>query len=105
MIEFTGFNLNEGANRCTIDIGAGDFAPDNRFYFTLRRETPAKALIIEGASRGRSDSLHLQSALTTNDDLPFTFTLKSAGIGRSDGHFGLRARGFERRRTDLFRTG
>jgi aerotolerance regulator-like protein/VWA domain-containing protein len=79
VVEFTGFNLNDGANRCTIDIVAGDFAPDNRFYFTLRRETPAKALIIEGASRGRSDSLHLQSALTTNDDLPFTFALKSAG--------------------------
>ncbi|HKG60925.1 MAG TPA: BatA domain-containing protein [Pyrinomonadaceae bacterium] len=79
VVEFTGFNLNEGANRCTIDIVAGDFAPDNRFYFTLRRETPAQALIIEGASRGRSDSLHLQSALTTNDDLPFTFALKSAG--------------------------
>ena len=79
VVEFTGFNLNEGANRCTVDIVAGDFAPDNRFYFTLRRETPAKALIVESASRGRSDSLHLQSALTTNDDLPFTFTLKSAG--------------------------
>jgi hypothetical protein len=79
VVEFTGFNLNEGANRCTIDIVAGDFAPDNRFYFTLRRETPAQALIIEGASRGRSDSLHLQSALTTNDDLPFKFALKSAG--------------------------
>jgi hypothetical protein len=79
VVEFTGFNLNEGANRCTIDVVAGDFAPDNRFYFTLRRETPAQALIIEGASRGRSDSLHLQSALTTNDDLPFKFALKSAG--------------------------
>jgi len=79
VVEFTGFNLNDGANRCTINIVSGDFAPDNRFYFTLRRETPAKALIIEGASRGRSDSLHLQSALTTNDDLPFTFALKSAG--------------------------
>jgi len=79
VIEFTGFNLNEGANRCTIDVVSGDFAPDNRFYFTLRRETPSKALIAESASRGRSDSLHLQSALTTNDDLPFTFTLKSTG--------------------------
>src|SRR6185312_9757705 len=79
VIEFTGFNLNEGANRCTIDIVSGDFAPDNRFYFTLRRETPAKALIAESASRGPSDSLHLQSALTTNDDLPFTFALKSTG--------------------------
>jgi hypothetical protein len=79
VVEFTGFNLNDGANRCTVDIVAGDFAPDNRYYFTLRRETPANALIIEGASRGPSDSLHLQSALMTNDDLPFTFALKSAG--------------------------
>jgi len=79
VVEFTGFNLNEGTNRCTVDIVTNDFAPDNRFYFTLRRDTPAKALIVESASRGRSDSLHLQSALTTNDDLPFSFTLKSAG--------------------------
>ena len=79
VIEFTGFNLNEGVNRCTIDVVSNDFAQDNRFYFTLRRETPAKGLIIESASRGRSDSLHLQSALTTNEDLPFTFTLKSSG--------------------------
>ena len=79
VVEFTGFNLNDGVNRCRIDIGSNDFAPDNRFYFTLRRETPAQALIVESATRGRSDSLHLQSALTTNDDLPFTFTLKSAG--------------------------
>jgi len=79
VVEFTGFNLNEGANRCTINIPSGDFPWDNRFYFTLRRETPAKALIIEGASRGRSDSLHLQSALSPDDDLPFAFTVKSAG--------------------------
>jgi hypothetical protein len=79
VVEFTGFNLNDGTNRCTIDIASGDFLPDNRFYFTLRRETPAKALIVENAARGHSDSLHLQSALTTNDDLPFTFALKSAG--------------------------
>ena len=79
VVEFTGFNLNDGANRCTIDISDGDFTPDNRFYFTLHRETPGKALIVESASRSRSDSLHLQSALTTNDDLPFTFNLKSSG--------------------------
>ena len=79
VVEFSGFNLNDGANRCTVEISSGDFAPDNRFYFTLRRETPAKALIIESASRGRSDSLHLQSALTTDDNLPFTFNLKSTG--------------------------
>jgi von Willebrand factor type A domain/Aerotolerance regulator N-terminal/Beta-galactosidase trimerisation domain len=79
VVEFGGFNLAEGANRCAINIAAADFAPDNRFYFTLRREVPAKALIIESAARGRSESLYLQSALTTNDALPFTFTLKSTG--------------------------
>jgi len=79
VIEFSNFNLNEGANRATIEINANDFAPDNRFYFTLRREVPARALIIESATRGVSDSLHLQSALTTNDDLPFSFTLKTSG--------------------------
>src|SRR4029450_5966820 len=79
IIEFSGFNLAEGANRCAIEIGTGDFGPDNHFYFTLKREVPSKALIIEGASRGRSDSLYLQSALTTNDALPYTFTLKTSG--------------------------
>ena len=79
IIEFSGFNLAEGANRCAIEIASGDFAPDNHFYFTLKRKVPAKALIIEGASRGRSDSLYLQSALSTNDALPYTFTLKTTG--------------------------
>ena len=79
IIEFTNFNLTEGANRCAIEISSGDFAPDNHFYFTLKRDVPAKALIIEGASRGRSDSLYLESALTTNDALPYTFTLKTTG--------------------------
>jgi uncharacterized membrane protein len=77
--EFTGFNLTEGANRCVIEVGSSDFAPDNKFYFTIRREAPGKALIVESASRGRSDSFYLQSALGLNDALPFNFVLKSAG--------------------------
>jgi len=79
VVEFTGFNLAEGANRCAIEIAAGDFAPDNKFYFTIRRELPARALIIENAARGRNDSFYLQSALGLNEELPFSFTLKSAG--------------------------
>jgi hypothetical protein len=79
VVEFTGFNLNDGSNRCSINIAVHDFAPDNRFYFTLNRAVPAKALIVESPTRGRSDSVHLQSALTTDDDLPFSFTLKTAG--------------------------
>ena len=79
VVEFTGFNLTEGANRCVIEIGASDFAPDNKFYFTIRREAPAKALIIESAARGRSDSFYLQNALNLTDGLPFSFTVKTAG--------------------------
>jgi von Willebrand factor type A domain/Aerotolerance regulator N-terminal len=79
VVEFTGFNLGEGANRCVIDIGTADFAHDNRFYFTIRREAQAKALIVESASRDRGDSVYLQSALNMNDDLPFTFTYKTTG--------------------------
>lgn len=79
VVEFTGFNLADGANRCAIEIAAGDFAPDNKFYFTIRREVPTRALIIESASRGRSDSFYLQSALGLNDELPFSFTLKTTG--------------------------
>jgi hypothetical protein len=79
VVEFTGFNLTEGANRCAIEVAGGDFAPDNWFYFTIRREVPGKALIIESASRGRSESFYLQSALGMNQELPYTFTLKTAG--------------------------
>jgi uncharacterized membrane protein len=78
-VEFTGFNLTEGSNRCVIEVGATDFAPDNRFYFTIRREAPAKALIIESAARGRSDSFYLQSALNLKDAMPFNFAVKTAG--------------------------
>jgi len=79
VVEFSNFNLNEGANRATIEIASNDFAYDNRFYFTLRREVPNKALIIESGARGANDTVHLQSALTTNDDLPFNFTVKTTG--------------------------
>jgi von Willebrand factor type A domain/Aerotolerance regulator N-terminal len=79
VVEFSGFNLSEGANRCVIALSADDFAHDNQFYFTLRREAPAQALIVERAVRGRSESFYLQSALTTGDTLPFSFATKSAG--------------------------
>jgi hypothetical protein len=79
VVEFTGFNVTEGANRCIVEVATGDFAPDNKFYFTIRREAPAKALIIESAARGRSDSFYLQSALNLNDALPYDFAVKTAG--------------------------
>jgi hypothetical protein len=60
-----------------VRLRAEDFAPDNEFYFTLRRETPAKALIIDGGGRG-GDSFHLQSALAAGGDLPYTFDVRAA---------------------------
>jgi hypothetical protein len=80
VVEFTGFNLAEGANRCVVVLSANDFAPDNQFYFTLRRDVPSKALIVERAVRARvGESFYLQSALTTGETLPYSFEVKSAG--------------------------
>ena len=78
VIEFTDFNLGEGTNRCAVRLRSEDFAPDNDFYFTLRREVQAKALIIDGSARG-GDSFYLQSALAAGGDLPFTFDVRGAG--------------------------
>jgi hypothetical protein len=79
VVEFTGFNLSEGPNRCSVRLRSEDFAADNEFFFTLRRDAPAKALIIDGAGRGRGDSFYLLNALTTDDNLPFTFDVKAPG--------------------------
>ncbi len=78
VVEFTDFNLGEGTNRCAVRLRAEDFAPDNDFYFTLRREAQAKALIVDGSARG-GDSFYLQSALAAGGDLPFTFDVRGAG--------------------------
>ena len=78
VVEFTDFNLAEGTNRCAVRLRADDFAPDNDFYFTLRREGQAKALIVDGSARG-GDSFYLQSALAAGGDLPFTFDVRGAG--------------------------
>lgn len=78
-VEFTGFNLNEGINRCVIQIEGDNFPFDNKFNFTLRRAEQLKALLIETATRGRSESFYIRSALTTGENLPFNLEVKSAG--------------------------
>lgn len=78
-VEFTGFNLNEGANQCVIQVEGDNFPFDNKFNFTLRREEQLKALLIETAGRGRSESFYLRSALTTGENLPFNLEVKTAG--------------------------
>lgn len=77
LVEFSDFNLSEGANRGLITVSGDDFTADNNFYFTLRREPQGQALVIENAGRG--ESLFLKNALTTGENLPFAVTIKSAG--------------------------
>ncbi|MDX2032806.1 MAG: VWA domain-containing protein [Blastocatellia bacterium] len=78
-VEFTGFNLNEGVNRGVIVVEGDNFPYDNKFNFTLRRVQQMKALAIETAGRGRSESFYLRSALTTGENLPFTLDVKTTG--------------------------
>ncbi len=78
-VEFTGFNLTEGVNRGAVLIEGDNFPFDNRFFFTLRRAEQLKALLIESATRGRSESFYLRNALTTGENLPFNVEVKTAG--------------------------
>lgn len=78
-VEFTGFNLNPGANLGTIGVEGDNFPFDNRFYFILRRSEQSKALIVESATRGRSESFYLRNAMTTGENLPFSAEVKTAG--------------------------
>jgi von Willebrand factor type A domain/Aerotolerance regulator N-terminal len=78
-VEFTGFNLNEGDNRATIQVDGDNFSFDNRRYFTLRRTDQLKALVIESATRGRSESFYLRNALMTGENLAFNVESKTAG--------------------------
>ncbi len=79
VVEFSGFNLSEGINPCVIQIAGDDLAIDNRFYLTIRRADQLKALVIDTAVRGRSESFYVRNALTTGENLPFALTIKSAG--------------------------
>ena len=84
-VEFTDFNLNEGVNRAVIVINDNNFDADDKFYFTLHREAQAQALIIEAAGRAGNESLYLRNALTTGENLPFTWTVKTpASVNSAD---------------------
>ena len=45
----------------------------------IHRQEQSKALIIESATRGRTESFYLRNAITTGENLPFALTVKSAG--------------------------
>ncbi|HZS47863.1 MAG TPA: hypothetical protein VFC63_22525, partial [Blastocatellia bacterium] len=79
LVEFADFNLSTGPNRCVIEVSGDDFTVDDKDYFVINREEQSKALIVETATRGRSESFYLRNALTTGENLPFALTVKSAG--------------------------
>ncbi len=78
-LEFTDFNVNDGVNRCQLEVTDDAFTFDNRFSFTIRRAPQVKVLVIETSTRGQSESFYLKNALTTGENLPFALTVKSSG--------------------------
>lgn len=78
-IEFTSFNVPEGANRATIEVGGDSFTLDNKLFFSIKRENQARVLAIETASRGRSESFFLQQSLAAGENNQHALTVKTAG--------------------------
>lgn len=78
-VEFTGFNVPEGSNRATVEISGDNFALDNKFFFTIRRENQTRVLGIETAARGRSESFFLQQSMAAGENNQHALTLKTAG--------------------------
>lgn len=79
IVEFSGFNVPEGSNRAAIELSGDRFPLDNRSNFTIRRENQIKVLVIETASRGRSDSFYVKQSLLAGETNPYELTIKTAG--------------------------
>jgi hypothetical protein len=78
-VEFSGFNVTEGSNRATIEMTQDALAVDNKFFFTLRRDSQTRVLVIETPVRGRSESFFIQQALGAGDNSQYALTVKTAG--------------------------
>src|SRR6266404_2135695 len=78
-VEFTGFNVPEGSNRATVEITGDNFALDNKYFFTIKRENQSRVLAVDTATRGRSESFFLQQALAAGENNQYALTVKSAG--------------------------
>jgi hypothetical protein len=79
LIEFSGFNITEGSNRATVEITGDQFALDNKFHFTVRRDDQTRTLAIETASRGRSQTFFLQHALAAGENSQYALSVKTTG--------------------------
>src|SRR5262249_30790271 len=78
-VEFGGFNVQAGSNRATVEISGDDFALDNRYFFSIRRDDQQKVLVIETPGRGRSESFFLQQALAAGENAQHSLTVKTPG--------------------------
>ena len=78
-VEFTGFNVPEGSNRATVEVSGDNFALDNKYFFTIKRENQSRVLAIDTATRGRSESFFIGQALAAGENNQYELTVKSAG--------------------------
>jgi hypothetical protein len=78
-VEFSGFNVPEGLNRATVEVAADKFTLDNKAFFTIRREKQTRVLVIETASRGRSESFFIQQAMAAAENNQYEPSVKTAG--------------------------
>jgi hypothetical protein len=78
-VEFTDFNVPEGANRASVEISGDTFALDNKYLFTMKRENQTRVLVIDTASRGRSESFYLQQSLAAGENNQHALTVKTVG--------------------------
>jgi hypothetical protein len=77
-IEFSGFNLNPGANRVSIEADSDKLAGDDRFFLSVKRGEQTRIQIIEDSpSRGRAESFFLQQALLASDTGGYAVTSNS----------------------------
>jgi von Willebrand factor type A domain/Aerotolerance regulator N-terminal len=79
VVEFSGFNVPDGANRAAVEISGDVFTLDDKFFFTLRREDQSKVLVIDTATRGRGESFFLQQSLAAGENNRYALTVKTAG--------------------------
>ena len=79
VVEFSGFNVPEGANRASVEITGDIFTLDDKSFFTIHREDQSKVLVIDTATRGRSESFFLQQSLMAGENNQYAVTTKTVG--------------------------
>jgi len=77
-VEFLSLDAPHGLNRCEIRTDSGDaFPDDDRFYFSMERSEPRRALFIHD-DRDARGALYFRAALEAADDSAFAVDALSA---------------------------